>query len=108
MIMAILLYQSMRRELKYLAFLEPHGLMCSTKTMYLQLICIIIISVLNMSGFVTEMKFKRECFDDVMAPSPAGVVTRVANMMALLLWRIVTLTMLLFFVRHAKTLKHSD
>ena len=107
-VMAILISLSMERIKKYLAFLEVHGLRTANKTMFLQVFCLALLAPINMTCFFTELKFYSECDDDIMAPSLTGTFTRLLNWVAILLWRTVTVTVLIFFARYAKPLKVSD
>ena len=78
------------------------------KTIYVQLCCLAMIGFCGVAGIGTTLKFKKECYDDTMKVSVAGIATRVMNMLALLLWRVVTLTMLIFFERHARQVPTKD
>ena len=76
--------------------------------MFLQVFCLALLAPINMTCFFTELKFYSECDDDIMAPSLTGTFTRLLNWVAILLWRTVTVTVLIFFARYAKPLKVSD
>ena len=58
---------------------------------------------MNLSSLIAKIKYKQDCDDKVMEASSAGIATRFFQMVVMLLWRIVTVTMVAFFLRNAQT-----
>ena len=95
---------SMRRMKGFLEHLSRRGVHPATKTIATQLGCLALVAVSNFISFITNLRFASECNDDVMAPSPSAIATKILSMVLRTLWRVITVTMLIVFLRQAKPL----
>lgn len=78
------------------------------KTILVQLVLLGFISVLDTVYVGSKIRFWKDCTDDVIDESWAGVVTRVFSMTVMLMWRFVALTMCVFYLGHAKNYTQND
>ena len=98
-VMAILLIYSMAVLQAHLRVLHPCGLTPMRKTIICWLVCLSLIAILNLSSLTAKIKYKQDCDDKVMEVSFAGIATRFFQMVVMLIWRIVTVTMVAFYLR---------
>jgi len=63
-------------------------------------------------GDITDIfffgKFKSECNDDVIAHSTASFVSRGLTQFIMILWRLMTVTMIIFFLKHARPFPYRE
>lgn len=78
---------------RLLHHLDNYGIRLSFKTITTQLILLALISITSIVYFGTQIKFWNDCTDKDLAKSWASEITQSLQMLAILLWRIVTLTM---------------
>ena len=70
-----------------------------TISIILQVVLLGLISIFTFTHFFTKERFFRDCEDDYLDYSSAAFMTRSFQMIVMLLWRIVTVTMLIFLFR---------
>ena len=107
-ILTCLLIYSYRKIKSYMHFLRYQGLHMKKRSIKLQIWCLAIASTLDVSQFVTSMIFNKDCADEVMAKSAAGITGKVFALVAIVLWRVVTLIMCLFFMRQMQKITDDD
>ena len=103
-IMTLSMVFALRRVVRFLGHLARSGVQPASKTIAVQLVSLILVTVFNASAFFTQLKFSSECKDSVLGPSYAGILSRSFTMIVLLLWRVITVTMLIVFLRQARPL----
>ena len=107
-VMTGLLTWSFRKMSKLLSMLQSRGIKVRRKTILVQLVLLGFISVLDIVYVSSKIRFWKDCTDDKIDESWAGVVTRVFSMTVMLMWRFVALTMCVFYLGHAKTYSQHD
>ena len=98
-VMFVLLLYSYRRIAVLINSLHYKGLHTADTTIAVQLICLALASCLNVSELVTSILYNRQCKDDITEVSTAGVVGIIFEFIIVVLWRIITVTMVIFFLK---------
>jgi len=101
-LMTIFLGYSMYTFNRLLNHFKANKLGLRRKTIVVQIALLGIISIFSLVYFFVKRKFWKDCLDDVEADSWAAIVTRTFQMTNLLLWRIVTVTMCILILHHAR------
>ena len=99
LVMIILLLYSYYRIHRYLRILEPNGVRMMATLPTVQIICITMCAMLNFVSYYAGIKFEKEC--EVGGSDTVGVASRAMDMTILLLWRIINITFVIVFIRHA-------
>ena len=102
--MAVGLAFCYKRMMPYLRYLGPRGVKPAKKTITVQLVCLFLVSIFDFAADITNVQFAQQCNDEEYDTSSAGVITRSLDMIVLLLWRVITFTMLIVFLRQARHL----
>ena len=107
-IMLGMLLYSYKRVAAYINSLNYKGVYTADKTIRLQLVCLGITSVLNISQLVTSLIYNRDCRDDIDAVSIAGVVGSIFGFIIVCLWKVITVTFVIFFLKQTQKVPPSD
>ena len=102
--MTAVLAFSYKRMMPYLRHLGPRGVLPAKKTITVQLVCLFLVSIFDFAADITNVQFAQQCNDEEYDSSFAGVTTRSLDMAVLLLWRVITFTMLIVYLRQARHL----
>lgn len=103
-VMTVIMVFSVRRVVRYLGYLKQRGVRPATKTIAVQIIALILIALFNLMAFFSSLAFTKECDAEQVRASTAGILTRSLSVAVLILWRVVTFTMLIIFLRQARPL----
>ena len=102
--MTTILVFSYKRMMPWLRYLGPRGVLAANKTVSVQIICLFLLSIFDFIADINNVRFAKQCNDGEVDISYAGLITRTLDMMVLLLWRVITFTMLIVFLRQARPL----
>ena len=88
----------------FLRHLAPRGVLPAKKTLTVQLVCLFLVSIFDLAADIISVQFAYQCNDYEYDTSYAGIITRSLDMIVLLLWRVITFTMFIVFLRQARHL----
>ena len=90
---------SYKRMVSFLRHLGPRGVLPARKTITVQLVCLFLVSIMDFTADIVRVYFSGQCNDGEYDASSAGVISRALDLTVLLLWRVITFTMLIVYLR---------
>ena len=106
--MFVLLFYSYKKLESLINALRRKGLQTADTVIGVQLVCIAGASILKISQLITSLLYSKDCTDDIVTVSSAGVVETIFEFIIVVLQRIIVLTMVIFFLKQTERVPKTE